>query len=85
MKRISGRAQKLLAKAEATNARRDAMDRANGFGSPLDGPAEVTYQTVISALVAGLQTGDWDCVAEGTAILGSFVGYTPWREGGVTS
>ena len=59
----------LIRKARATNRRRDASERRSGFASPSDGPLDLTLRTVMSALEAGIRTDDWDCIAEGFAML----------------
>lgn len=68
-----------MARAETTNADRDAMERRMGYRIPMDGPLDETYRTIICALWAGVQTDDWSCVEEGLAMLGELVGYRPWR------
>jgi hypothetical protein len=66
----SKRYRRLLAKARQTNARRDADDREGGkAGAPGDCPLDLHLRTAISALAAGMDAGDWDCVAEGLAML----------------
>lgn len=69
-----------LRQAEQTNRRRDNGERAAGFAAPPDGPMDTTVRTAICALHCGLVLEDWDCIAEGVAILGELVDFKPWQE-----
>lgn len=61
----------LLAKAHATNDQRDAQDKANGNAIP--GDAQLGFdgwlRDALCALGAGLDAKDWNCVAEGAAMI----------------
>lgn len=59
----------ILATARATNRHRDKLDRKNGFAAPSDCPVDVALETAMGAIYAGLSSSDWNCVAEGYAIL----------------
>lgn len=59
----------LIRKAEQTNRERDAIDRKAGFASPLDTNCSACLRVVISAITAGINMRDWDCVAEGLDML----------------
>jgi hypothetical protein len=56
---------KLVEKARKVNAGRDRMDSCPPSHCPLD----VELRTVISALSCGISTHDWDCIAEGLAMI----------------
>lgn len=58
----------LLAKARETNVERDEFDREAGWGVPSEGPLGGHVSTVRSALICGIDTEDWDCVAEAAAM-----------------
>jgi hypothetical protein len=58
------RTQKLIDKARRTNAERDRID-----GGLMGLPVDVHLRTIISALVCGISMKDWDCIAEGTAMV----------------
>ena len=62
-----------MAKARATNARRDATERRVGFANPQHCDLGTWAATVESAIEAGIQTANWDCVAEGLAMLHDMV------------
>lgn len=59
----------LLAQARKTNAVRDRIDREKGNGAPADYDVATQLRTVLSALQAGINTQDWNCVAEGYVML----------------
>lgn len=59
----------LMTEARKTNARRDKIDRANGFAPPCDCSMTVLIETVMGAIEAGITTDDWHPVAEGQAML----------------
>jgi hypothetical protein len=58
-----------IEKARKTNRQRDAIERVHGHAAPADCPLDVELRTVIDALIAGIGRQDWDCVAEGVAML----------------
>lgn len=62
-------AKALYAKAERTNADRDLLDEEAGTPSPSDCTIDLHLRTVITALATGIDTHDWDCVAEGLEML----------------
>ena len=66
---VGARYEKLMAKARTVNLERNDMDRVNGFASPGAGPLDLYLRNCISAITAGLSTGDWPCVAEGLDML----------------
>lgn len=51
--------------ARKTNDRRDRLDRKVGFADPGLCPEDLMLRTIMSAIWAGLESDDWDCVAEG--------------------
>lgn len=59
----TSKAGKLIRKARKTNALRDLSDMATGFGTPHTS-IELALRTAMSALVCGIETDDWNCVAE---------------------
>ena len=59
----------IVAKAVKTNAHRDRMDAESGFLPPKDCPTDVFLRTAMVAIHTGLEQHDWDCVAEGYAML----------------
>ncbi len=59
----------LMAKARKVNKERDAIDRASGFAAPPDTPVGALIATAMTAIESGIRQGDWDCVAEGLAML----------------
>jgi hypothetical protein len=63
------KARDLVIAARATNIRRAEMDLAGGFAPPEHGPPDMTLRTVLCALMSGMQTDDWNCVAEAYDIL----------------
>lgn len=60
---------RMVRKARRVNSSRDRIDRRSGHAAPSDCPLDLQLRTVISALVSGLEGDDWDCVAEGIAML----------------
>lgn len=52
--------QRLIEEARRTNAERDGEDRSHGFAAPGAGPY-LLLQTALTAIDAGLMTGDWPC------------------------
>jgi hypothetical protein len=71
--------QELLTRAERTNRARDALEREHGFGAVSDQPADLIIRIVIIALEAGIQSDDWDCVAEAAEMLAKLANYYPWK------
>ena len=69
---------RLIQKAQETNRRRNETDRAGGFATPGDCDRESQLRTVVSALVSGIQSKDWTCVAEGLVMLADLTDYHPW-------
>ena len=63
------KALEILARARATNRHRDKLDRKNGFAAPSDCPVDVALGTAMGAIYAGLSSSDWNCIAEGYAML----------------
>lgn len=59
----------LMAKARKHNARLDAMDRKAGNANPAQCPPIQTIRTAMEAIRCGIAIDDWDCVAQGQAIL----------------
>jgi hypothetical protein len=51
------------------NAKMDEVDRSAGSAAPADCTLDLQLRIVISAVVAGITGQDWDCVAQGLAIL----------------
>lgn len=51
-------------KARKTNNRRDEAERGVGWTPPGDCAPDFLLRTIMSAIDAGLQSEDWDCVAE---------------------
>lgn len=60
------RTARLMAKARAVNAQRDAIDIS---GPVARCPLDLQLRTALSAIFCGLETRDWDCVAEGTVMI----------------
>lgn len=60
---------KLMAKARATNASRDAAERSFGWAAPPDISPEMHLATAASAIECGIRVKDWECVAEGLAMI----------------
>ena len=61
--------ESILRKARKTNERRNQLERNVGFASPRDLPLGDQLRTVYFAIECGIKTEDWDCVAEGLAML----------------
>jgi hypothetical protein len=61
--------QQLIHAARVTNERRDRGERALGFVAPGDDDVWQHLRTAMSAVEAGLRTGEPDCIAEGYAML----------------
>ena len=62
--------EKLMRKARRINAKRDKEEREVGFAAPGDGDDNSLFlRTAMSAIECGIKTDDWDCVAEGQAML----------------
>lgn len=59
----------IMALAEKTNTQRDIYDKQAGFGSPTQGPPDITLRTVMMALHSAMATDDWNCVAEAQSML----------------
>ena len=60
--------------AKNTNLRRDRIDRENGLAAPPDCSTEVAIRTAMDALKCGMRLDDWNCIAEGYAILAEIPG-----------
>jgi len=60
--------QKLMEKARQTNKERDQIDQNSGLGTPDISPA-ILLRTAMSAIECGIVQEDWNCVAEGQAML----------------
>lgn len=61
--------EKLMAAARKTNARRDEIDKRNGFVTPYECGADGLLKTIREAIECGIRAGDWNIVAEGQAML----------------
>jgi hypothetical protein len=59
----------VMAKARATNKKRDASERKNGMTPESEQHPFVQIRTAMLAIQAGITTEDWGTVAEGQAIL----------------
>jgi hypothetical protein len=59
----------LLLAAKQTNQERDAMDRSSGFATPGECPTPVHVAAIREALLAGIASSDWACVAEAACML----------------
>jgi len=59
----------LVQKAVDRNAERDRIERQANFATPADGGVSSLLRTSISAIVSGIETDDWDCVAEGLVFV----------------
>lgn len=55
----------LMATARKVNGERDQIDRKHGELAPKDGENAEYLRNAISAIVAGIETADWNCVCEG--------------------
>jgi hypothetical protein len=76
MSNPDARFRRLIAKAEITNQRRDAIDHGAGFSAPNDPikddritSREMLVRTALMALECAIKTNDWDCVAEAFVML----------------
>jgi hypothetical protein len=58
-----------LETARRVNAERSASERRMGMQPLEQAPLALFLRTVIQALIAGLETGDRTCTAEGIALL----------------
>jgi hypothetical protein len=64
----------LINRARKTNAAYDAIDRLNGKAPPGEcGDLETFLCTVAAAIFAGMNRQDWNCVAEGWAMLDRYI------------
>ena len=61
--------ERRLRKARRTNEQRDAIDRTYGFAPPAECGLKAYLDTAIEAINSGGILEDWDCVAEGLAML----------------
>lgn len=59
----------LMERARETNIERDTHDHHYGFASPSDIPPRFTLRTAMAAIECGISIDDWNCVAEGQAML----------------
>ena len=59
----------IISKARKTNAIRDNIDLKNGFAPPNRCSLDVFLKTAMGAILCGLQTEDFDCIAEGYVML----------------
>lgn len=66
----------IMAKARTTNASRSASERRAGFSSLESGPPREFARTAMLAIEAGIKSQDWDCVAEGLAMLEDYIAVT---------
>jgi len=57
-----------IAVARRTNARRDRLDRDNGFAAPMDTPISVQVGTVMAALECAIRMQDWTVACEAFAL-----------------
>jgi hypothetical protein len=64
----------MLARAEATNRERDQIDG----GAVVHSSIDELVRTAICAIECGIRMNDWDCVAEGLAMLADRMNYRPW-------
>lgn len=62
-------AARLVASARATNNRRDEAERKSGWATPGQGALDLRLRTAMSAIACGLQTDDFEAVAEGYCML----------------
>ncbi len=70
--------RKLMAKAVATNAKRDDDERKAGILPASECPPDAIIRTAQEALECGLLTQDWNAVAEAAAMLAEITKYFPW-------
>ena len=61
--------EKIMRRARRVNAKRDRDERKAGFAAPSDGPLSQQIRTAMSAIEAGIRVKDWNCIAEGQAML----------------
>lgn len=61
--------ESLTNQARRTNAERDSVDRSAGFAAPVECDLLTQLRTVLCALQSGMETQDWNCVAEGYVML----------------
>lgn len=73
-------ARELLENAERTNKERDQIERDAGLAALSDCPPDMVTRTAITALCAGIQMRDWDCVAEATCMLADITDFRPWSQ-----
>jgi hypothetical protein len=59
----------LMLKAIGTNLDRDITDSKYGVSAPGECSLPVYLETAMSAVGCGISTKDWNCVAEGLAML----------------
>jgi hypothetical protein len=64
---------RLMRKARRHNRKLDAVDARYGNASPSQVVPSLQVRTVMSAIECGIKTGDWNCVAEGQAMLETLV------------
>jgi hypothetical protein len=67
-----GHSQKYKEKMEVArkvNAERDQADRKAGVAAPSDTTDAAFLRNAISAIVAGVEVADWNCVCEGLDML----------------
>lgn len=60
---------RLMERARRTNLQRDAADRQAGFAPPPSLGVLQQLRTAMLAIECGIKTADWECVAEGQAML----------------
>lgn len=65
----SKRYNRLMKRARKLNVQRDKLEKAAGFSIPEDGLLSAGLRDAMSAIEAGIVMSDWNCVAEGQAIL----------------
>lgn len=63
------RYERLMNRARKVNKSRDCDDHKTGFAAPSDCDLPSHLRNAISAITAGLQGGDWNCIAEGLDML----------------
>jgi len=66
---LSKKSEAKLNRARKINRGRDALDRKSGAAAPGDCPLEAHLRTILEALKVGFDAQNWDCVAEGIAML----------------
>lgn len=65
--------EKIMKIARRVNQNRSKIDRKNGFAAVEDVSNLMQIETAMEAIKCGIITNDWDCVAEGQAMLESLV------------